>query len=419
MAFFSFPSELFSNTNLNAPGSNYATNFGHDKTKLIRDMIRNMIFDASPQEYYDLAILGMATPRVEKSDEFIYLEKQWQRKSIQSTVLASNIAAGTLQTIPVTTTENVSTDIIVIYTSNNQKANVVEVNTTANTVTLRAMTGQTLPALTSGNVYFFPHSSSLDADNTSTISQNYRLNDLVERYNYVQMFSRTSRFGRMEMYKYKNAGVTDYLMNNREEMINQYRVDISNSYWNGDRGEMTHSSGQKAKTMGGIYPSMIAAGAYQVNTTTSNLVAAFKDAVFSTQYGKAGYTRYMYGTPRLLDIVADNFKNQFTRWTPVESRPTLNLELEAIDLRTSKIVLVPMQRFERKSNSFPDSFENRLFILDQASIRPVICWSERIGRVGSRENAENLNNYEIEYIEGTMSQEFNNPLGSAIIDVTV
>lgn len=416
MAYFTFPSDTFSNINLNAPGSNYATTYNHDKTKLIRDMIRQIIFDAAPQEYMDLAILGMAKPRVEKSDEFIYLEMQYQRKSVQTPTLTANIAAAGSYTVPVVSTEDVGLDTILVYTSNNQKATVIAIDATASTVTLKAMTGATLPALSSGSTYVFPNHSSVDFDGTSTITTNYRLNNLIERYNFVQMYAKATTFGRMELYKYENAGTTDYLMNNRQQMMNMYRMDISNSYWNGDRGEVTSSTGKKGKTMGGIYPAMIQAGSYEVTTTTGSLVAAFKDAVFSTQFGKSGYTRFLYGTPRLLDTLSDAFKGQFIRYTPESS--SVYLELDAIDLRTSRIVLVPMQRWERKSNSFPDFWENQLILLDQSNIRPVICWGERIGRVPNRESAPNLNNYEIEYIEGTMSQEFNNPLGSAIIKVS-
>jgi len=56
----------FTNANLNPYGSNYATAFTYDESKLIEASIEYEIFDAVPAKYKALQVL-LANPMIEKT----------------------------------------------------------------------------------------------------------------------------------------------------------------------------------------------------------------------------------------------------------------------------------------------------------------------------------------------------------------
>ena len=405
-------SNQFSNTDLNSLGSNYAAQFGHSVTDLIARQIRYAIYDAAPKGYYeDLKILKMKTPAKKNSDEFFYIEKVFGRNALIATAV---VAGGvTSQIIPVTAASIsvTSIDMVVVY-PNNTKGTITNVDTSLNQITVRAMSGATLPAVAINDI--FAQGSTVAADGTNKISTYMRLN-VVERTNYVQLFARATRFGEVELYKYKNAGTTDYLANNKQEVMNQFRIDLSNCYWNGQAGEVVLADGSKAKTMGGLVPSMIAAGSPQVATTVANVAAGFEDLVMSTEFKDVGATRFLYATPRRLNDIENAYKRTLTRYTP--ENMLANLKLKSITLASSEIVLVPVKRFEEPS-CFPASFANSYFLIDQESVTPAEMWGERMNETPDRAQGTNLNTFKDFWVDGNMSIEFSNPVGGGILTVS-
>lgn len=404
-------SNQFSNTDLNALGSNYAALYGHATTDLIARQIRYAIYDAAPKMYYDdLKILKAKPAKQKNSDEFFYQEKVFGRNSIIAT---ANVAAGITQIIPVTPTSTTitSVDMLITY-PNNAKGTVTKVDTTLSQITVQAMTGSTLPAVLANDV--FAQLSTVAADGENKISTYMRLNT-VERTNYIQLFARATRFGEVELFKYKNAGTTDYLENNRQEILNQFRIDLSNCYWNGLQGEVTLADGSKAKTMGGVVPIMQAAGSPTIATTVANIAPAFEDLVLSTQFESAGYTKFMYATPRRLNDLQNAYKAVLTRYTP--DNMLANLKLNSIEMEGTKVVLVPVKRFEEPS-CFPASFANMYILLDQESISCAELWGERMGETMDRPSNVNLNTYKDFWVDGNMSVEYNNPLCGGTITVS-
>lgn len=405
-------SNAFSNTDLNALGSGYASQFGHGVTDLIARQIRYTIYDAAPRGYYDdLKILKMKSPNMKNSDEFFYLEKVFGRNSLIATAIVAGGA--TQQTIPVTAASVTvtSVDMIITY-PNNTKGSITAVDTALNTITVRSMTGGTLPAVAANDV--FAQLSTVAADGENKISTYMRLNT-IERTNLIQLFARATRFGEVELFKYKNAGTSDYLTNNKQEVMNQFRIDLSNCYWNGLAGEVTLADGTKAKTMGGLVPTMIAAGSPQVATTIANVAAGFEDLVLSTEYKEVGAKRFLYGTPRRINDLENAYKRLLTRYKPEDER--VNLHVNQLDLGASSIVLVPVKRFEEPS-CFPASFAQSYFLIDQESVTPCELWAERMGETPDRSTNQNLNTYKDFFVDGNMSIEFSNPLGGGILTVS-
>jgi hypothetical protein len=401
----------FNNVDLNAIGSPYAWMNGHSTTDLISRMLHYQIFKAAPAQFYDLNILGMESPEPVKSDEFMYRESQYGREPI---VVASAYAGGGFSAVINVTpasTEVISVDTLCVL-PNNQKVTVTNINGSGNQITITAQTNQTLPALAVGDN--IANLSSVEMDGANSISQYFRLNT-IERYNYVQMFVKATRFGEMEMFKYVNAGTTNYIQRNREEMMDQHRIDISNAYWNGTQGEVTLANGGKAKTMGGIFPIMQAAGSYSVLTSMANLKAAVEDLAMNTQYGSWGDTKYLYATNQMLLALSEQYRNPLQRYLVGDKEA--EQYFYGIQLGSIKVVFVPMQRFASNAD-FPTAFANRMILLDQKSIKPVVAIPERQGTTLNRESGGTLQNYVDEWVSATFSCKFHNPPGSGWIDVT-
>lgn len=413
-----------SNANVNAPGSQYAADYGRQSNTLTYDIVRRIIYDSTPEEYPDLKILMMNEMESIAGDEFIYWEAQIFRKGVITPVLVSNIAAANEQVIPVVNTGAASVDTLIVHPATEQVANIVNVSTGASTMTIRAMSGETLPALSSGTSYIFGNMSTITADGQSNIVQSQRRTDMIKRTNNVQLFNRSTSFGVVEMGKYLDGGTTNYIDQNRKDLMDEFKYDYANAYWMGRKGEVILANGTPAKTMGGIAPSMYASGSYQATVTPANLLEGIRQACLNTLFKKRGYVKFLYIHPTWIDELQKQYKQPLVRYVPETSggknSDTIDLELQMIKFGHTSVVFVPMQRFEPQSGSFPASWYKKGFLLDQSSIKPCFCkyFPEGMGQLQSRMTTNtNLNTYDTEYIQGSLSQRHDNPLGGAIINV--
>lgn len=423
---YSGQNQNFSNANVNGPGSQYAADYGRQSNTLTYDIVRKIIYDSTPEEYPDLKILMMNEMESVEGDEFIYYEAQTFRKGVITPVLTANIAAAVQQVIPVVNTGAASEDTLIVHPSTEQVANIVKVDTSLGQMTIRAMSGETLPALASGTSYVFGNMSTITADGQSNIVQSQRLDELIKRTNNVQLFNRSTTFGVVEMGKYLDKGTTDYIDLNRRRLMDEFKYDMANAYWMGRKGEVILANGTPAKTMGGIAPSMYAAGSYQATVTPANLLEGIRQACLNTLFKKRGYVKFLYIHPTWIDELQKQYKQPLIRYVPEtgtgDNSDTIDLELQSIKFGHTTVVLVPMQRFEPNSGSFPASWYKKGFLLDQASIKPRFCkyFPESMGQLASRmTNTATLNTYDTEYVQGSLSQQHDNPLGGAIINVNV
>jgi hypothetical protein len=404
----------FNIANLNSPGSNYATLYGKEKSKLIADVIQRSIFDDTPKDYYEIPLLYLNEAEVVDKAEFSWMEMNIQRVPIETPVLGSTIAAGVQQTIPLNNLTDITLDRLVVRTDNNQMASVIDVDPTGY-FTIQAQTGETLSVLSSGSSYKWINQSSIDADARTNITGRYRMDKLIERYNLVQQFATATEFGREELWTYNRVGTTNYVPMTRDQLRKQYKMDLVASYWNGKRGEVTLSDGKVGKTMGGIYPTMLAAGSPYITTTLSTIVDGIFTAAYQSRFDSGENLKFLYGRPEAISKISREVKMDKMWW---ESTNAFGAEfkLEMISDASNRIVLVPCGTFERRSGTLPDFYENLLFLLPQQKIKPVIMWGMRVGAVDSRENnSATLATSKVEYIEGTLSQKMPNPLEAAII----
>lgn len=400
------------NKDLNPAGSQYAATYNQSLANqdLITQVVKGVIYNAEPLQYLDLYLMNRKKREKVNSDEFKYLESGWGRNAM---VLNSNIGAGALNT-PVNYTVTAATfnaaavDMIVIF-PNNQKGNIIS-KTGPTTVQVQPMSGQSLPAVVIGDTLSLL--SPVEADGANRITNYFRM-DTITRYNFVQMVVRASRWGKMEQFKFDNAGETTYIEMNKREKMTQFRTDLSNIIWNGERGQILLANGDVAKTAGGIFPSMIAAGSASAVVTVANIPTAVEQLALFTDYKKYGSQRFIFGAPAMLLELSKAYKDAKTRYEP--DSMTAKLMLDMIDIGGVKLVLVPMKIFEERS-CFPADWARRIIIGDLDSLDLIECWGENMGETEApRSNV--LNNFRDFWIEATISTRLFNPLGWCYIDI--
>lgn len=410
----------FGNTQANPTGAKYITDSGYSATAtiLLERAIRKAIFDNSPEQYKALRLIFEKEVQDRNLDEFTYLEKTFGRSPVESnnTAVAVVAIAGSevTQTIPVTaaSTNNVSIDDVIIYPDNTKA--IVRSMVAGTSITVASQTGIGLPAVALGDI--FAIQSTIMGDGANSFLHYDRMTT-VERYNYIQFFLRAQRWNRIELQKFENAGTTNYLELNKAEKMNQLRTDLFVSFFNGTRGEFKLASTIPAKSMGGIYPTMVAAGSMVGTPTLAGLKPTFETLAFKTNHKKEGGVRMIYGTDEMLYELSRIFKENGLRYAPNDKIADLNLT----EYRMGSMRFVPVScELFRERACFPVSWQKKLLILDQETIQPVkmkgipfIDSGETLdkGKMGTREAFKDF------YVEANLSLEMNNPLGSFSIDV--
>lgn len=413
MALYDQPNETLTNTNLNSLGSQYAADFGHDISLMVQKATNKAIFDAAPQQFFDLKLLNMKSFIPVSSDEFFYKEMGYQREPISATAGAGAVTAPNTQTYAVSNIGEIATDTIITY-PNNTKGNVVNVDTTNNTITVAPYSGGSLPAVVIGDE--MSNLSSVEADGGEGFAQYFRATT-IERHNFVQLFNKTIKYGEVELHKLKNNAVTsNYLDMERSAMMRQFRIDTSNAFWNGEKGEVVLEDNRVAKSTGGIYTSMVAAGSPNFAATAATLTDAFEDLVLDTEYGDYGTVRFAFMHPRIHLALSKAYKDDKTRYTPNDD--IAKLQLQEINIGSSRIVLVPYARFADRA-SFPASFENRIQLLDMKNISLRQLWGERSGETPDHRANGYSKRYKEMWVDANFGVQFNNPLACGWGDVTL
>lgn len=408
----------FGEPNANAQGTNFPgeSAISPSDTLLLERVVKRIIFDAAPAQYKSLKVL-FAKPFMDKdATEFTYLEKTFGRSTLVADAIAGAVPAvpNTTQVQVITMTAasiaRLSLDYTIIY-PNNDKATIVDI--TGNDVTVNSHTGQALPAVAVGDTFSIQSTITSDARDHINV---YTRMETVERFNYIQQFIRARRWGRVELQVWKNTGKTDYLDKDKAETMEQIRVDMFNSFWNGLRGEVILEDGTSAKAMGGIYPTMQAAGSAEGLTSVAGFEDTFKTLAFSTNYKAEGATRFVYATDEMLHIFSQVFKLPFVEFSPNEEMANLNLEM--MKLGTMRFVLVPCELW-REESCFPADWARRIIVLDQETVNPCKLRGLPAFEMGTTLNFERgvLRDFEDFWTRSQLSIEFHNPLASFIINV--
>lgn len=407
---------------VNALGSDYAANsaYGATTTDLVSRSLREAIFDAAPAKYAIMTLLFQQQFETVDSDEFYYREQTFGRAPLVSNAITAAVAAvpgGTVtQTYTLTAASfNLSLDMIIGFNDAGNTKGIVRALPGGNTVTIESQTGAGLPATIVGDILI--PMSTFRADGQS-IFQTYQRLETIERYNYVQGFLRARRWGKKELIKFQNKQSTNYLQKDADELMKQVRLDVFASYINGTRGEFRTAVGEPGKSMGGWYPTMVAAGSASATTTTAGLQATLEALAFATDYKSEGAPRFLVAVPRVLNEISKIYKQSLTRYAP--SDRIADLELDELRFGGLRLVLVPCMLLQEPS-LFPLSFANKIFCLDLETIKPVQMKGlpsfdmggtlMMEGQNGTREAFKDL------YVEANLGSMMDNPLSSFTIDL--
>lgn len=363
----------FGNPQANPQGSNYAgiaaTALSAQETILLEKEVMNKIIMTAPEQFNALKLTLMNTPKTVGSDEWEWLEMDDARAPfvVDGAVSAVSASAGTSVTATVTAASQASIDAIGIdsrlQVSATQQAVVSAIS--GLDITIKSMTGEGIPAIADGAE--LPVLGPIGADQQDDWSQYFRSKQIT-RYNFLQIFFRACKWGRMELAKYENQGRTDFLQKDYAERIRQLRQDIFAAMWNGVRGEQPLADGTYAKTTQGIYPAMVADGAIQLNPTLSYLPQAFEQGGFASNRAAEGATKYVYGTDESLFHLSKAYKENLVRYTPNDM--VANMNLKAIEMGTMRFVMVPTELW-KKRDLFREEWSRRLIILDPKMVTPV------------------------------------------------
>jgi len=409
----------FGNLNTNPQGSFYGleSEYSPAELNLIQKDIKRIIFDAAPAQFDSLKV-AFSKPFIDKNlDEFEYLEHSFGRSPL---VAAANTAAQAAtpgahvtQTLTITagSVNYVSPDLIIVYPDGITHGVIASV--TGTSIVVNSLTNEGLPAVTTGDV--FAIQSTLRSDGMDYFST-YQRTETITRYNYIQFMLRAQRWTSIELQKFINAGTTNYLEVNKAEKLKQLRVDVFNSYWNGKRGEFTMSNGYVAKAMGGVLPTMLAAGSANPSTTLAGLQATFETTAFQTNFKSDGGTRFVYGTDEILNEFSKIYKQPGLRYEP--NNELANLKLGMIKLGTMNFVLVPCELW-REESCFDSTWARRIIVLDQETVNPVKMRGIPAMNMGQTDDlSKGVNRDYIDYWNtAQFSIEFNNPLASFSMNI--
>jgi hypothetical protein len=352
------------------------------------------------------------------NDVFTYMEKTFGKVALK---VATGQAGGNTVTGIVLSSgggKNVSVNKIIAF-PNNVKGIVTSVST--DTINVSRLNGGTaLPTTSTGD--YLSIVTSIIADGQNFLSHYDRMSK-IERYNYIQLMHRDKRWTRKDIQKFQNLGVTDYFDLDKKEQMDLLLLDMFGALWNGERGEVDvtipgGASSYKALAMGGIYPTMVAAGsANATGVTKSTLQDAFETLAFQTDYKTEGGVRYILAQNALLYELSKTYKESQVRYTPSDKLADLNLSA----FKIGDMTFVPMATELFKDVScFPYTWQHRMFVLDTDTLAPVCMTGYQPIETGQTQNKQqgSLNDYIDWWIQGMLSIQFNNPLSSFWIDTS-
>jgi len=347
---------------LNAPGSRYASRQNRAISDKVERITRRQLFDAQPKQFLELTLLNMNQAKETNlsSDEISFGEYGWQRAPL---FVTSTGTSGYTQTVSVSNMSEAAENHFYLHPSGVPMLLHTK-NEAAGTVTFKAIEGETLPQIVSDSI--LANQGPIEADGTDSFASYFRM-DIIERDNYVQFFSRGRLYGEIEYEKLSRAGRwTNFLQEELKQLMLQGRIDLSNTFWTGKKGEVVLPGGLVAKSMNGVYQSMKEAGSPEIQTTKATVVPAFEHLVEQTEYGQYGATRFFFAHPKVLKLISNAYKGDKTRYAPNDM--VAKLMLNQIDIGSSVVVLVPYGRFGDRS-SFPAFYANSGFLLDFDNIK--------------------------------------------------
>lgn len=397
------PNMPINNANLNALGSQYAALNGWNTTDLLRRIVNEMIYETEPQKFPLLKFLSMNPIETINSDEHFWEEMGWQRNAIQTTTSPGGVVYPAVQTVGVSSINDVSKDMIVGY-PNGETGIVKNINIAGLTIDVQPRNNATLPAVVAGDLLAFI--GTIEADGAQGFQPYFRA-QTITRFNFNQSLPLAIKFGKIELEKYKRAGqFNNFISLQYQKFYQQARVSLENTLFQGIRGQFMTAGGDPAKTTGGIDYWMGQAGSPSVTSPVSTLGVALEQLVMDTTYELEGATKFLFGTSRQLRHMSAYFKDSLTRYSPKDMNA--DLDLESVKIGGTRVVFVDYSRFEDNA-SFPKAYAKRLYLLDLQHLHLKEFMPPEFGTSLNRQTGLPVNKEEM-WIVYQLSMEIVNPL---------
>ena len=393
--------------------SPYSQAYGLAETDLLKKAIAHDIYDSIPAQFALMTLLLDRGVEYYPDDVFTYMERTWNRVALTVTTVA---AAATPQTIGMTNTAGVGLNAIVVYPDGTH--GIVTTVTTNTSIVVTAMTGAgNLPAVAIGD--YLTVESYEKADGMNYFVGYDRL-QVVERYNYMQMFQRSKRWTRLEMQKYRNSGTTDYMEKDMALLMEEIYQDAFATYLGGSIGEyqFTAPGGTgvyRGKAANGIVQTLLNGGVQTVTSNPTTIAVDFQTIAENTNYKNVNEPRFIIGTNKMLSKLDAILKDPIRYET---SDRVNDLGLTEYKFGEMKFVKITCELLRANSYMFPASFENMLLILDLNAIKPTCMTGyEPFEFYTTRQSLADggYQDWEEWTVQGMISTQVNNIDGNAII----
>lgn len=339
---------------------------GGQQTLLLRPDVDSMLKQAWPDQWKDLAFF-MSLP----TQECNTLNPVWGEvlPLVSPIAVKTNTASpgmDTVQVIPVTdaTRQFAGLNDVVKYPNNGPIGVVVAVVQTfgAATITVRPLSGGTLPAVVAGQI--LGNAGPMSADGVSDILTTYEP-QIAQYDNVLQVVGPVAaRWDPMNLKVYERAGTTDYVTTKSKATYDRFLLGLQQTAWMSQRGVVTLTNGQSARTTSGFLELQANAGVPNQPCTP----ATMNTVVSNTIYDTARYTgadRVLCCSDRVWAAYGQSVKANLVRYRPDDR--TWNVSFDAFEFPGHRIIHVPMNSWE-DVGSYGDSMYNQAVLLNMQDV---------------------------------------------------
>ena len=397
----------------NPMASPYSQANGLPETDLLKKAIARDIYDNIPAQFALMTLLLDRGVEYYADDVFTYMERTWNRVGLTVT---TGTGAANPQTVTMTNTAGVGLNAVVVYPDGTHGM-VTAVNTNVSIVVASQTNAGNLPAVVTGD--YLTVESYVKADGMNYFVGYDRL-QVVERYNYMQMFQRSKRWTRLEMQKYRNSGTTDYMQKDMALQIEEIYQDAFSTYLDGSIGEYTFTAPggagtYRGKAANGIVQTLLQGGVQTCTSDPTTIASDFQTLAENTNYKNVNEPRFVIGTNKMLSKLDAVLKD------PILYSPNdivNDLGLNEYKFGEMKFVKITCELLRANSFMFPAYFEDMILILDLNAIKPCCMTGyEPFEFYTTKENLSDGGHldYSEWVIQGMISTQVNNVDGHAII----
>ena len=395
---------------------------------LLKKTVEYGIYKNAPVQYYMPLLEMVSRGFKEVSDvEYTFLETPFGRQSMivhswavdNSGTFGTITLAGTFElsgaSIPVAVRDTIfdnsgSRQVLVTAKTGSASNN-------SSTIVVKAAVGDTLDgtSFVAGDILAFNAAQAFDG--VMDFGHDDRMVTL-NRWNTIREYQRNNTWTDLEYQRFINNGNTDYLQkniqNSREQLLTDMMIDLFCSHKGIFDAPMANGTSATFTTFDGLLPTMDAAGAPHVPTTTGGIVSTFKSLAHITNKKQIGGTRAIYCSPEIKGLISTVFKDSKVRYTASDT--TNSLDIEHVVFGGMHFEFYTSQLF---ADYFPQGWGRRILVIDKDAVRLTKMKGLKTGEgmIDNYEGGHNTNTFKKWWYKGNLGVIFNNPTGGFCLDI--